>query len=780
MTGDDAVGRPPPPKAPPSSQELTPADIAGITTTTASTSPSPATSVPSRPTDDERASQGAASPLAGLDIPEEYSGVALPAETAAETEAVLEAIAADEGGRVDQSDSDNDAEEILEESPDKRWSKRREKVKQRDVPGIDVSYLAMDNETGNEVVWNEVQFSERKNFRDREEKIRAVFDNLTTLDHVNLVKFHKYWTDSKSEKPRIIFITEYMSSGSMSKFLQRAKSSETLSNMRMWKKWIIQILSALNYLHSCYPPIAHANLSCNTIFIQQNGLIKIGCVAPNAIHHHVKTFRENIRNLHYIAPEYEYLNDVTTQADIYSFGICALELATRGCLPTNGDAGAGGDTLAKAIAGLENPLLRDFILKCTDPDPKARPTARQLLFHPALFEVHSLKLLAAHVIVRTKLFDHLSEDDLRIRDTSRPAAVYCGHSYSYADMESVQACKMDLDKFLEDVKNGIYPLTAFAGFASRPLRLMNNSPSSSAVSGLRGSASSGIVNRSDDSQHTSVARNQSTVNFRRPSADDLNRSMTNAADSDGLHSDYIESDAYTAGGSGAGGSNAGSSGLPKVPSSIDMSSAASTINSATTGSLGSPSFEPPMDKHPSSETRHIVHMRAAVKDQLLSMLLQLDDQMNRQLTTEVSEHDHADELVGELILHGFISDSDSVKVCQLLSHVLQDYREELAKTHTYYKSRESSAPATTPSSTQLDSSAMSENTDTDTSTTGSYGQLQQQALLKHAAARAVAASNAIAEAPRLLEDPVAPRAQPEDISDDSPPPSMTAPPQQPQ
>lgn len=58
--------------------------------------------------------------------------------------------------------------QILEESPCKRWSKRREKVKQRDVPGIDFAFLAMDNETGNEVVWNEVQFSERKNFRAQE------------------------------------------------------------------------------------------------------------------------------------------------------------------------------------------------------------------------------------------------------------------------------------------------------------------------------------------------------------------------------------------------------------------------------------------------------------------------------------------------------------------------------------------------------------------------------------------------------------------------------------
>ena len=35
-------------------------------------------------------------------------------------------------------------------------------VTQRDIPGIDASYLAMDTEEGVEVVWNEVLFSERK------------------------------------------------------------------------------------------------------------------------------------------------------------------------------------------------------------------------------------------------------------------------------------------------------------------------------------------------------------------------------------------------------------------------------------------------------------------------------------------------------------------------------------------------------------------------------------------------------------------------------------------
>lgn len=31
-----------------------------------------------------------------------------------------------------------------------------------------------------------------------------------------------------------------------------------------------------SYLHSCDPPIIHGNLTCDTIFIQHNGLIKIG------------------------------------------------------------------------------------------------------------------------------------------------------------------------------------------------------------------------------------------------------------------------------------------------------------------------------------------------------------------------------------------------------------------------------------------------------------------------------------------------------------------------
>ena len=77
--------------------------------------------------------------------------------------------------------------------------------------------MATDTEEGVEVVWNEATFSEAKKFKAQEDKLRSVFEILTLIDHPNIVKFHKYWTDegrqelstlltiipSLQEKPRI-------------------------------------------------------------------------------------------------------------------------------------------------------------------------------------------------------------------------------------------------------------------------------------------------------------------------------------------------------------------------------------------------------------------------------------------------------------------------------------------------------------------------------------------------------------------------------------------------
>jgi len=295
-----------------------------------------------------------------------------------------------------EHDSESD-DEILEESPCGRWQKRREEVQQQEVPGIDQAFLAMDTEEGVEVVWNEVQFSEKKKLNAKQEEIKLVFDNLINLEHANIAKLHKYWFDSKPANPRIIFITEYMSSGSLKNFLLKAPKR----SIKTWKRWTTQILSAISYLHACDPPIIHGNLTLDMIFLQHNGLIKISSVAPDAIHNHVRTCTKQLKNMHYIAPEYESVGQVSTAVDIFSFGICALGMITK-VLPLSGDgkeATVTPEVINKALESIEDASLKQFVTSCLNKDPAQRPTASELLFHPALFEVHALKLIAAHSFV---------------------------------------------------------------------------------------------------------------------------------------------------------------------------------------------------------------------------------------------------------------------------------------------------------------------------------------------------------------------------------------------
>lgn len=420
----------------------------------------------------------------------------------------------------DSDDDDDDDEDVIEESPCGRYIKRREVVKYRDVPGIDTAYLAMDTEEGVEVVWNEAVFSGSKKFKSKEEaKLNKVFEALTLIDHPNIVKFHRYWTDdggtsgtSGQTRPRrLVFITEFMSSGTLKQFLRKTKRNNRKIQVQSWKRWCTQILSALNYLHAtCDPPIVHGNLTCDTIFIQHNGLVKIGSVAPDIIHQNVKTCRDNIvRYKHYLAPEWGTTNEsnLNTAIDIYAFGMCALETAALELLPAHpapstssagatsngngsGSAGATGGTgaaehngnghqeieggvvteesIQRTIDSLEDEMQKDFIRKCLRKVPEERPTARELLFHPVLFEVHSLKLLAAHVLVNTPaniINENMTDEAIQThygRDTVMATVKRMSDGkiieYKLSDFPVAEK----LEKFMEDVKYGIYPLTAFA------------------------------------------------------------------------------------------------------------------------------------------------------------------------------------------------------------------------------------------------------------------------------------------------------------------------------
>uniref|UniRef100_A0A3P9CRT1 Nuclear receptor binding protein 2b n=1 Tax=Maylandia zebra TaxID=106582 RepID=A0A3P9CRT1_9CICH len=337
-------------------------------------------------------------------------------------------------------------------------------VSQGNVPGVESASLAMDTEEGVEVVWNEVLFLDKKVFKAQEEKIKEMFENLMQVEHPNIVKFHKYWLDMKESQARVIFITEYMSSGSLKQFLKKTKKNHKTMNVKAWKRWCTQILSALSYLHSCDPPIIHGNLTCDTIFIQHNGLIKIGSVWHRLF---VNVFLF-LPSSHPASLQSFPAGEDGYAIDIFSFGICALEMAVLE-IQANGDSAVSKEAIVNAGQSLEDPLMREFTQSCLHHDSKLRPTAHDLLFHRVLFEVHSLKLLAAHCLINNQylLPENCVEEKTKSFD---PNAVMA--EIKHEDRQGVQyshVSPLELDKFLEDVKNGIYPLMNFASTRPHPV-----------------------------------------------------------------------------------------------------------------------------------------------------------------------------------------------------------------------------------------------------------------------------------------------------------------------
>ncbi|KFO30647.1 Nuclear receptor-binding protein 2 [Fukomys damarensis] len=381
------------------------------------------------------------------------------------------------GREREREDESEDESDILEESPCGRWQKRREQVNQGNMPGIQSTFLAMDTEEGVEVVWNELHFGDRKAFSAHEERIQTMFEQLALVDHPNIVKLHKYWLDSSEARARVIFITEYVSSGSLKQFLKKTKKNHKAMSTRAWKRWCTQILSALSFLHACNPPIIHGNLTSDTIFIQHNGLIKIGSVwyrifsneLPDDLRSPIRTERQELRNLHFFPPEYGEVADGTA-VDIFSFGMCALEMAVLE-IQANGDTRVTEEAIARARHSLSDPNMREFILSCLAQDPAHRPSAHNLLFHRVLFEVHSLKLLAAHCFIQHQYLmpENVVEEKTKAMDLHAVLAEIPRPHQPAMQWRYSEVSFLELDKFLEDVRNGIYPLMNFA--AARPLGL---------------------------------------------------------------------------------------------------------------------------------------------------------------------------------------------------------------------------------------------------------------------------------------------------------------------
>ncbi|CAG9317215.1 unnamed protein product [Blepharisma stoltei] len=268
------------------------------------------------------------------------------------------------------------APQIIENSPTGRFSRFDEEIGSGAYKTV---YKAIDNDTGCEVAWNTVKTHGMT--KAEKERVRDEIMIIQKLKHPNILHFIKAWHNKNREE--VVFITEIMTGGSLKQYLKKIKTPR----LKVVKKWCKFILEGLNYLHSQKPfPIIHRDLKCDNIFVSaRTGEIRIGDLG-------LSTFMRSSYNKsvvgtpQYMAPEL-FEERYGTNVDIYSFGLCILEMCT-GEMPYSECKNpmeiyqrVSRRIKPLALEKIGNLDVKEFITLClTDMDQ--RPSAEELLNHP--------------------------------------------------------------------------------------------------------------------------------------------------------------------------------------------------------------------------------------------------------------------------------------------------------------------------------------------------------------------------------------------------------------
>lgn len=274
--------------------------------------------------------------------------------------------------------TDMDAEPFVEVDPTGRYGRYEDLLGAGSVKKV---YRGFDQEEGIEVAWNQVKL---RSFSDNEAMLNRLYGEvrlLRSLRHDHIIGLYKVWTDDQSGT--LNFITEVCTSGNLREYRNRHRNV----SLKALKKWSRQILMGLEYLHNHQPSIIHRDLNCSNVFINGNiGEVKIGDLGLAAIVEKSHVAHSILGTPEFMAPEL-YEENYTESVDIYSFGMCVLEMVTLEIPYSECDSVAkiyrkvtSGISPA-AMSKVKDPEVKTFIERCLG-KPRNRPSASDLLKDP--------------------------------------------------------------------------------------------------------------------------------------------------------------------------------------------------------------------------------------------------------------------------------------------------------------------------------------------------------------------------------------------------------------
>ncbi|XP_055830048.1 probable serine/threonine-protein kinase WNK4 isoform X3 [Solanum dulcamara] len=244
-------------------------------------------------------------------------------------------------------------------------------------------YRAIDELLGMEVAWSQIKLNDLLQSPEDIERLYSEVHLLSTLNHPSIMKFYTSWIDI--EKRTFNFITEMFTSGTLRGYRKKYHRVD----IRAVKIWARQILEGLVYLHEHDPPVIHRDLKCDNIFVNGHlGQVKIGDLGLAAILRGSHRAHSVIGTPEFMAPEL-YDENYDELVDVYSFGMCMLEMLT-GEYPYS-ECVNPAQIYKKVISGkrprafykVQDLNAQNFIRKCLEPASN-RLSAKELMLDPFL------------------------------------------------------------------------------------------------------------------------------------------------------------------------------------------------------------------------------------------------------------------------------------------------------------------------------------------------------------------------------------------------------------